>query len=215
MCSVLRLGVGDSVRVFDGRREFVGRISDVEKGRVLVEIEEEVEPLKPPIHLAVAFSPPKGKRMDELIEKLVEMGASELIPTICERTVRRPREKKDRWERIILSSVKQCERTDIPKIKEPMRLGDVLTQYSNYNVKIAGLIGGRTSIYDAPVGEKTIILIGPEGDFTDEEREEILKAGFVGVSLGRIILRVETAAIVSAAVIMQKSWKDYEGSNIR
>lgn len=210
---VLRLRVGDKVRIFNGEREFLAEIVEMEKDKAKVKFIEEIPQLLPPIDLAVAVSIPKGSRFDDLIEKLVEIGVSRIIPTICERTVKRPGEKKDRWERIVLSAVKQCERSDIPEITEPMSLNEVLKLSENYDVKIAGIIGAQRNISSCPYGKRTLILIGPEGDFTEREKEKIISSGFLPVNLGEIILRVETAAMVSASVIMQRAWD--ESSNNR
>lgn len=211
---VLRMKLGDKLRVFDGKREYLAEIVSFERDVAKVKILQELPKLLPPIELTVAVSPPKGTRFDDLIEKLVEIGVSRIIPTICERTVKRPKEKKDRWERIMISAVKQCGRSDIPEITEPKPLEEVLSISGDFDKKLAGLIGSEKYIYDADYGRKTIILIGPEGDFTDEEKENIIKSGFEGFSLGGIILRVETAALVSSSFILQKAWK-YEGSNNR
>lgn len=211
---VLRLKLGDKVRVFDGKREYLAEIISFERDVAKVNLLQELPKLLPPIDLTVAVSPPKGTRFDDLIEKLVEIGVSSIIPTICERTVKKPKEKKDRWERIIISAVKQCGRSDIPKITEPKTLDEVLNISKDFDSKLAGLIGSEKYIYDANYSKKTIILIGPEGDFTDREKEKIIKSGFEGFSLGDIILRVETAALVSSSVILQKAWR-YEGSNNR
>ncbi len=205
---VLRYGVGDEVRVFDGKREFVCEITEINapERRAVLKVIRELPPLLPPISLVVAVSPPKGQRLDELIARLVEMGVSEIVPMICERTVRRPKEKKERWERIALSSAKQCGRTDVPHIHPPMTLKETLLKFRDYEGKFAGLIGSSTPITAISPEKRNIVLIGPEGDFTDREKEEIVKAGFKGFSLGRIILRVETAAVVSAACLLQKAW---------
>lgn len=208
MYRVLRLRKGDKVRVFDRDKEYMGTLIDIRKDSAIVKLLEELPKLLPPGYIAVAISPPKGSRFDDLIEKLVEIGVSEMIPMICERTVRKPKEKKDRWERIILSAVKQCGRTDIPIIREPMSIDEVLEKYKDYETKLAGIIGAKMNINDVPISSRTIILIGPEGDFTEDEKIKILNSGYTGFNLGRIILRVETAAIVSASVVIQRLWRD-------
>ncbi len=205
---VLRHRVGDVVGVFDGEREYVARIVDIDarEGVALLEIVEEVPPLLPPVEVVVAVSPPKGQRLDDLISRLVEIGVKRIVPTICERTVRRPKEKKERWERIVLSAVKQSRRTDVPEVLPPMNLEEVLNRFSDYEGKFAGIIGSTTPIVNVRPEGRNIVLIGPEGDFTPEEKEKIYRAGFLGFSLGRIILRVETAAVLSAACLLQRAW---------
>ncbi len=210
---VLRLGVGDKVRIFDGYREVLAEIVEIKERRVKVKLLEDLPKLLPPIDLTVAVSIPKGSRFDDLIEKLVEIGVSRIIPTICERTVKRPEGKKDRWERIVLSAVKQCERSDIPEITVPMNLDEVLELSKTYDAKIAGIIGAERNISSCPYGKRTLILIGPEGDFTEKEKKRIIASGFLPVNLGKIILRVETAALVCASVIIQRAWD--EASNNR
>mgnify|MGYP000434884182 CR=1 FL=1 len=210
---VLRLGVGDKIRIFDGEKEFLAEIVEIGKNWSKVKLLEMLPKILPPIDLTVAVSIPKGSRFDDLLEKLVEIGVSKIIPTLCERTVKRPERRKDRWERIILSAVKQCGRSDIPEITEPLKLDDVLKLSEDYDVKIAGIIGAEMNISSCPYGKRTIILIGPEGDFTEEEKNKIRSSGFLEVNLGRIILRVESAALVSASVIIQRAWN--EGTNNR
>ncbi|NPB04541.1 MAG: 16S rRNA (uracil(1498)-N(3))-methyltransferase [Thermotogae bacterium] len=205
---VLRHKIGDRVRVFTGRREFIAEIVEIatKDKRATLKIIEELPPLLPPVEVVVAVSPPKGQRFDALLEKLVEVGVSGIVPMICERTVRRPAEKKDRWGRIVLSAVKQSGRTDIPTVYPPMKLEQVLRVFDSYEGKFAGLIGSRTPIVAINPRTRNIILIGPEGDFSPNEKEKIKKANFKGISLGRIILRVETAAIVSASCLLQRAW---------
>ncbi len=213
MYRVLRLRKGDKVRVFDGYKEYMGILVEVHKDSATVKLLEELPKLLPPGHIVVAFSPPKGGRFDDLIEKLVEIGVSEMVPMICKRTVRRPKEKKDRWERIILSAVKQCGRTDIPIIREPMSIDEVLEEYKSYETKLAGIIGSKMNINDVPLSSRAILLIGPEGDFTEDEKIKIINSGYVGFNLGKIILRVETAAIVSASVIIQRLWRNEDSDH--
>ncbi|NPA79666.1 MAG: 16S rRNA (uracil(1498)-N(3))-methyltransferase [Thermotogae bacterium] len=211
---VMRKRVGDRVGVFDGRREFVGEIAEISprEGRAVVRLNRELPPMLPPVHITVAVSPPKGGRLDELISRLVEIGVSAIVPMLCERTVRRPKKRKDRWGRIVLSAVKQSRRTDIPEVLPPMSLPDVLEAFGDYEGKFAGLIGSETPLVRLEPRPRNVILIGPEGDFTPREREMILKAGFVGFSMGKIILRVETAAMVSAACLLQKAWANAPSS---
>ncbi len=205
---VLRHGVGDTVGIFDGEREYVGRVAEVNTREkvAVVKVLHEVPPLLPPVEVVVAVSPPKGQRLDDLISRLVEIGVKKIVPTICERTVRRPKDKKDRWSRIVLSAVKQSRRTDVPEVLPPMILKEVLETFSNYEGKFAGIIGSSTPITTLSPHRRNLILIGPEGDFTPEEKEAISRAGFKGFSLGGIILRVETAALVAAACLLQKAW---------
>ncbi len=205
---VLRHRVGDTVGIFDGEREYVGRIEtlNAREGVAVVKILREAPALFPPVEVTVAVSPPKGQRLDDLISRLVEIGVKRIVPTICDRTVRRPKERKDRWHRIVLSAVKQSRRTDVPEVLPPMGLREVLEAFSDYEGKFAGIIGSDTPITTLSPHRRNVILIGPEGDFTPEEREVIRRAGFKGFSLGRIVLRVETAALLSAACLLQKAW---------
>ena len=211
---VLRHRVGDVVGIFDGEREYVGRVVSINArdSVAVVEIVREVSPLLPPVEVVVAVSPPKGQRLDDLISRLVEIGVKRIVPTICERTVRRPKEKKERWERIVLSAVKQSRRTDVPEVLPPMHLREVIEAFSDYEGKFAGIIGSTTPITAVSPRRRNVILIGPEGDFTPEEKEAIAKAGFKGFSLGKIILRVETAALLSAACLLQRAWATSDAS---
>lgn len=203
---VLRLETGDTVEVFDGVGNVAtGRIGPMGR-EVSLEILERraVPPLCPVVDLAVAF--PKGSRADVLAEKASELGADCLIPLLTERTVVEPRENKlHRMERVAVESAKQCGRAWVMRIEEPTELAKLLAE-ANHDVKlIADTAEGVQVLPTLSAANRVIVLIGPEGGWSDSERLAAKSAGFAAWRLGPNVLRVETAAMAALAILRRHS----------
>ncbi len=206
LAAVCRLRPGDSVVLFNGRgEEYPGRISQVGKKSVLVEVLGVDRPQREVgFRLEVAAPLPRGDRADFLIEKLTEVGVTAFTPLQTARSVVHPRETKlERLQRHVIESSKQCQRNVL------MRIGE-LTPWAEF-CRLPGLPGRRLLAHPGgqelsqalPVeGSRDVALaVGPEGGFTDEEVQQGQEIGWRLLSLGPRILRVETAAIVLAAVL--------------
>ncbi len=202
---VLRRGVGDSVRLFNGRDgEWAARLQTVDKKSVILAVEHRIhaQPAPTPdIHLM--FAPIKKNRMDMLIEKAVELGATRLRPVMTRNTEIRHL-NDERIEAQITEAAEQCERLDRPAYTPPVRLEDALANWPPEIRLLACLERenaepvGRAVPKDAPCA----ILIGPEGGFTADETRWLLDLPFVTpVSLGPAILRSETAACYALAAV--------------
>lgn len=203
---VMRLKKGDSITAFDGEgREYEGIIRDTEKKKVTIEIKNTrkvVEDGKVKITLAQSIS--KGDKTDFIIEKAVELGASEIIPLITERTIvrfdsRKEAAKNKRWSNIALSASKQCGRLKIPQVHPVTDFNSALNSVKNYNLALMACLckdtmGIKEVLRDFKEGS-VIVFIGPEGDFTEEEINRARNAGCRLISLGPRVLRVETAAL--------------------
>lgn len=207
---VLRLTIGETVEVFDtaGRRA-AGRIVSVEP---VVEIEiASVEQATPRAReIVIASAVPKGDRADWLVEKLSELNVTTWIPLRTARSVVHPEgtSKFDRWRRIAEESAKQCGRDGVLKI-EPLRAFDQILSvqcYSGFIRMIASLSVDACRL-GVGVGGSAIVLVGPEGGWTDDELAQAREAGWASVTLGSTILRIETAAVVAAAIISQEICK--------
>lgn len=163
--------------------------------------------------LTLLQSIPKGGNMDLIIQKSVELGVSAIIPLITERTIVRitgeeADKKQSKWQRAALEACKQCGQNVIPIIGKPITFSQWLADYvPNDLAIIASLTDGALPIRDilekarAGKQKKASILIGPEGDFTKEETSLAINAGFIPVSLGPIVMRVETATFFSLSVL--------------
>lgn len=198
---VLRMKVGGRLVVFDGAgRRAEAEVLSVSRDRVelrLGEIEFPPPPL-PAITLAQAI--PKGKNMDLIVQKSVELGVAAIQPLVTRHTVVQPGDAKSgKWRRNALEACKQCGQDVLPEIAGALSFEKwIATQSEVAGLKLIaslapGARGVRETLRDHPATIQATLLIGPEGDFSREETEAALAAGFVPISLGSIVLRVETA----------------------
>lgn len=209
---VLRLKVGDNLSVFDGSgREYEGTIVEEDPSAVMVMVQN-ILSSKTESHLEItlAQSMVKGEKMDYLIQKATELGVKKIIPFFSYRSVplldKSKRLKRyHRWERIAVEASKQCGRGVVPKI-EPLK------DYSEM-LQTAPLDSLRLILWEK-VGEslkevlkeskekkKVFFIVGPEGGMSDEEVEHAKRAGFIPVTLGRRILRSETASLCLLSIL--------------
>ena len=208
---VLRLRRGDPVTVFDGRgRSAKAEIAEVSKLELRLTLgEAKSSPvLSPEICLAQAV--PKGKTMDLIVQKAVELGVNSIQPLITRHTVVQVDEedaskKAAKWQRVALEACKQCGQDLLPEVSAPRNFSEWVGQ-SGADLKIiASLFPGarplRDILRESPVPKRVILLIGPEGDFSQREGEEALAAGFSAATLGSIVLRAETAAFFGISAL--------------
>ena len=209
--NVLRLRPGSDLLVFDGRSgEWLARIADAARKRMTLVVERWTREPESIPDVWLAFAPVKRTQTDWLVEKATELGAARLMPVMTQRTIAE-RVRLDRLESIAIEAAEQCGRTRLPEFAEPIQL----------NRFVAGLDPTRRFFFadeggGEPVGSvfregPAVILIGPEGGFTEEERTFIRGAGAVPISLGPRILRAETAALaaLSAYMAIAGDWRSY------
>lgn len=201
--NVMRLGVGAQLLVFDGQSgEWLARIADVGKKRMTLTIELRTREPEAILDVWLAFAPVKRTATDWLVEKATELGAARLVPVMTRRTVAE-RVKLERLETIAIEAAEQCGRTRLPQIERPLPLAHLLRHRdASRTLYFADEEGGEWAP-DAFTAGPCLILIGPEGGFSDEERSAIRSApNAVAISLGPRILRAETAALTALAVYM-------------
>lgn len=205
---VLRARPGDAITLFDGAGGEVGaRI--VRVGRSETELVADA-PLRPGADAADVETPlvlltavPRGGRMDFLVQKCCELGVSRIVPVIAERSVARPEPgRRARWEKIAREAARQCGRADVPVVAAPAALATALAAPELPERRLILSTDGAGRPLRALLGARaaTALLVGPEGGFAAAENEAARAAGFLPVSLGSRILRVETAAIVAVAL---------------
>lgn len=207
--NVLRLKVGDAIEVFDGtRRHGCGRLLDVGKRQVWVEIETVREEAPPRRRVIVATAVPKGERADWLIEKGTELGIHELIPLRTSRSTVDPRDHKlDRWRQQAIAACKQSGRNDLPTI-HPVCDYATFLQRGDVHQQTWWLAhpGGESwaqlqnRITAQPPEHPLLVAVGPEGGWTDAEVTAGQQAGATLLALGSQILRIETAVIAIGAL---------------
>jgi 16S rRNA (uracil1498-N3)-methyltransferase len=199
--NVLRLGEGAQLLLFDGQSgEWLARISQASKKRMALIVERQTRGAEAVPDVWLAFAPVKRTQTDWLVEKATELGAARLVPVITRRTIVE-RVKLERLEAIAIEAAEQCGRTRLPTIVEPLPLARLLLERKR-RLYFADENGGEPIATAMEPGPATI-LTGPEGGFTDEERDAIRAAPHaVAISLGPRILRAETAALSALAAYM-------------
>lgn len=228
--SVRRLAAGDEVEVFDGAGR-VGRCRLVRVARHEAELAvlAVTEGRPPAVALTVATAIAKGGRMDWLVEKVTELGATGVWPLVAERSevTGRGEEKREKWHRRAVEAAKQCGRLWLPEIAEPMSLAEATARLSSAGFDavlladpsaeagrvadaLSAVVGARHAVPVLSAGVaasaghpplRIVGFIGPEGGFTAEETAALRAAGAQPVRLGEHILRVETAAVALAAAV--------------
>ena len=201
--NVMRLGEGAELLLFDGRSgEWLGRIAEAGKKRMVLTVDRRVREPETIPDMWLAFAPVKRTQTDWLVEKATELGVARLMPVVTQRTIV-DRVNLDRLESIAIEAAEQCGRTIVPEIAEPVALPRLLkerdAERTLYFADEAGGEPAATAFRPGPA----LILTGPEGGFTDGEREAIRAApNSVAISLGPRILRAETAALAALAAWM-------------
>ena len=201
--NVLRLGEGAELLLFDGGSgEWLARIAEAAKKRMTLKVERKTREAETIPDVWLAFAPVKRAQTDWLVEKATELGAARLLPVITQRTIVE-RVKLERLESIAIEAAEQCGRTRLPDIDEPLPLAHFLKhREASRTLYFADELGGEQAS-DAFTAGPCAILTGPEGGFTDDEREAIRTApNAVPISLGPRILRAETAALAALATYM-------------
>ncbi len=217
LLTVLRVREGDRVELFDGcGRTVIARVGNA--GRHALELLAEAAPvLHPPpaCRLTLFACVSKGKRMEWTIEKGVELGVSRIMPVLSERTIVRlddeeAGDKAERWQRIAIEAARQCGTAWLPEIAAPIPLAAAAAQMpACAPVFVAALVPEAQPMRQAlacfrqpaAVPSAAGWFVGPEGDFTPAELRLLLDAGAIPVSLGRLVLRAETAALWGLCVL--------------
>jgi 16S rRNA (uracil1498-N3)-methyltransferase len=211
--TVLRLKPGDGLKLFDGTGyEYDGSIVSVSAKAVTVEIRARIKAAAPSgVKIVVAQAFLKEKKMDDLVRKLCELGVSLWIPFFSQRAIARPDAKRlagraQRWSRIATEAVKQCRRIDAPRIGDALSFEDLLIFSDSFDAKVvfweneAQPLSPEIYVEDDPI-KKLLVMLGPEGGFTDQEIEQALNYGFKSAGLGPRILRAETATIAAVTLV--------------
>lgn len=212
----LRARVGDRLNLFDGNgAEWTAAILQISKNTVTLRIDDSHEagtesPLR--VHLVQGIS--RGERMDFVVQKATELGVKRITPVLTEYSMvkldgSRAEKRRDHWQRIATSASEQSGRVRLPLIDTPIPLknwlGDKPQRIDTELILKPGAAATLASL--RPPETKICVLVGPEGGFSDSEYEDAEISGFKAVSLGPRVLRTETAAIATLAML-QSLWGD-------
>ena len=201
--NVLRLQAGAAVKLFDDRTgEWLAQIVEAGRKRVSLTVVRHLRPREPVPDLWLLFAPIKRGRIDWLVEKATELGAARLAPVLTQRTIVE-RLNLERLRAHCIEAAEQCDRTALPEMSEPERLEKVLRAWPDERILYFADEAGGLPLARTAVPGAAAILIGPEGGFTEAEREAIRSIPAArAISLGPRILRADTAAVAAMAVWM-------------
>ena len=228
--SVLRMKKGDTLTVsYKSEWEYECEISGIEDGQICLLITDKQRfASEPDLRVTLFQGVPKGSKMDDIVRKTTEMGIARIVPVFMDRTVVKDNgtyhKKIARMQQIAGEASKQCGRGVIPEISDKLSFAEMISLLDNYDVVVFPYENEKgTTIKDAlrdiciasdrvmKNGRKSkkqtalktcAVIIGPEGGFSDTEAEELKKTDALCVTLGKTILRTETAGIVTMAMIM-------------
>ena len=202
--NVYRLNIGDELRIIDGEYEYFTKIIEISKKEVAVKIlEKKEDSYSLNVNIDVAMGILKNDKMNLAIQKLTEIGVNKIIPLKTERVVVKINEKKEKWDVVVREALKQCRGIKFTEITPVKKLAEI--DYSKYDKIIFAYENSDESKSLSEIIEKEdkniLYIIGPEGGITQEEVDFLKNNKAIEISLGKRILRAETAAIVVCGII--------------
>lgn len=212
--TVLRLKQDTDLVVFNGNGgEFFAKVLEVHRKRVVLAVKEwQDNTVESELQVSFGLAISRGDRMDFAVQKSVELGVNDITPLFSERCVVQLKEDKriqrlQHWQKIAQHAAEQSHRTIVPELKKIDKLNHWLEQQQGLKVFLDPYADTVLSSLQ-PVNNTLTLLSGPEGGFSDNERQQAKAAGFIPVKLGRRILRTETAALAALAAV-QTLWGDF------
>ena len=216
--NVLRAKVGDHIEVFNGQgAAATAEIVSLQKNCVEMKTLADTHSSRPKCEITLGLAIPKGKTMDLVMQKATELGAAEIVPLLAERTVvqtpdiNEAAKKREKWRGIVIEAAKQCGQNWLPEVAPLQSPQEFFREEHRYDfMLIASLQPDARSLKSALAEhfetfakppKRALVLIGPEGDFTAEEIELAKENGCHPITLGTIVLRVETAAFYCLSVL--------------
>ena len=214
--TVLRLKKDQAITLFNGQGgEFLCVLNEVSRKRVVININEAIDrSVESPLHITLGLGISRGDRMDWAVQKAVELGVSHITPLITERCmVKFKGEKKQQrlqhWKNIVQHATEQSSRTVLPEVNEVVNMQDWVHRQNGLKVFLDPY--AEKSLAELkPVNMQVTLLSGPEGGFSNQEREIAKAANFIPVHLGCRILRTETASLAALSAV-QMLWGDFNG----
>jgi 16S rRNA (uracil1498-N3)-methyltransferase len=217
---VLRIRKGDQVTILDGAgREFLCAVENFDRDKIQLTVVQTKTVSAPPCPITLLQAVPKGKIIESIIQKATELGVARIVPLLTERVVmdlddKHAARKSEKWQQVAIEAIKQCGAAWLPRVASPVTPEEFLARAEKFELPlVASLQPGAQhprkyfEKFEADHGRKprsACVWIGPEGDFTTEEVAAIMSAGALPITLGQLVLRVETAATYCVSIL------DYE-----
>ena len=214
--NVLRVKNTEEIVLFNGNGKVYPALPEVlEKRHASVRIlREEATDNESPLNITLVQAVSAAERMDFTLQKSVELGVAEIRPVISERCVvrlsgERAEKRVARWQEIVVSACEQSGRNIVPKVLPLTTYAQALQQLSQETTKLLMSLNRAQKLSDIrPQSGKVVFMVGPEGGWTEKEEQQAFDAGFQSVTLGKRVLRTETASLAAIAA-MQTLWGDF------
>jgi 16S rRNA (uracil1498-N3)-methyltransferase len=221
---VLRLKRGERVTVLDGAgNEFQCDVETAAKDFLTLAVKDKNSHSAPPCPVSLFVAIPKGKIIEDIIEKAVELGAHHIVPLLTERVVTQldasgTEAKREKWQQVAIEAIKQCGAAWLPRVEKPVALKDFLARSEKPEFSLVGSLQTQRRLPREVFAEflaqhgrapqSAGVWIGPEGDFTLAELQAIEAAGARPITLGELTLRVETAVIYCLSFLNYELQRD-------
>lgn len=214
--NVLRIRPNENITLFDGKgKAHAARLTILEKRRAEAEIlREETADTESLLNITLIQSISSGDRMDFTLQKSVELGITAIQPVISERCIvrldgERAAKRLARWQEIVISACEQSGRNTVPPVLPIIGYREALDKMPSESTKLIMSINRARKLGDIRQPSGAIVfMVGPEGGWTEQEEQQAFEAGFQAVTLGKRILRTETAPLAALAA-MQTLWGDF------
>ena len=214
--NVLRVKNTEEIVLFNGNGKAYPALPEVlEKRRASVRVlREEAADNESPLNITLVQAVSAAERMDFTLQKSVELGVAEIRPIISERCVvrlsgERAEKRVARWQEIVVSACEQSGRNIVPKVLPLTIYAQALQQLPQETAKLLMSLNRAQKLSDVqPQSGKVVFMVGPEGGWTEKEEQQAFDAGFQSVTLGKRVLRTETASLAAIAA-MQTLWGDF------
>ena len=214
---VLRLKHGDKIAVIDGAgNEISCTVENTARDSLSLRAEKKNFISAQPCSVTLMVGVPKGKIIESIIQKSVELGARRIVPVLTERVVTHlddedAENKRDKWQNVAIEAIKQCGAAWLPKVETPVTIEQFLARKEKFDLSLVGSlqkerrhpreIFGEFETKHGRLPQSVGVWIGPEGDFTLDELKTIQNSGALPISLGNLVLRVETAVIYCLSIL--------------
>lgn len=212
---VLRLRVGDEIVLFNGNgKAYAATLSEIAKRDAVCQIiDVQEQSAESPLDLRLVQAISSGERMDFTLQKSVELGVNEIQPIISERCVvklsgERAEKRIARWQEIVISACEQCGRNTVPTVLPIVSFKEYLAKKDERIHLLMALNQAKTLRELSPPPQKIALIIGAEGGWTPAEEQAALNSGCQAITLGKRVLRTETASLAAIAA-MQTLWGDF------